>query len=107
MAQRKMYQSGPGPLRWRNCIRPVRQARGVSQSELARRTGMAQSNLSAIETHTREPSIGVLLRIARALRCSLDDLVEDEGIGDVDRFSSFCGDQQVTFRPSSLRPGGV
>ena len=107
MSQRPLYQSGDPPLFWRTCIRPVRESQAMSQSELARRTGIPQPNLIAVENRAREPSVGVLLRIARVLHCTVDDLLEVESVGERDRFSAFCGDHRVVFRASSLRKEGV
>jgi putative transcriptional regulator len=95
---RRMYKSGP--YSFRNCIRPAREARGISQSELARKIGMAQSNLSSLETHRREPSAGVLLRVAFALEVLVDDLLElEDGTPYQERLTSRCGDTRALNRP--------
>jgi len=49
-------------------IRASRLAAGLSQSDLARRAGVSQPNLSAYEHGRRTPSPGVLNRIHRALQ---------------------------------------
>jgi|SRR5699024_553920 len=49
-------------------IRSSRLAAGLSQSELARRAGVSQPNLSAYEHGRRTPSPRVLDRIRRALQ---------------------------------------
>lgn len=51
-----------------NPIRQLREAAGLSQSELARRTGIAQPNLSAYESGRRQLTQDVLDRIRRAVR---------------------------------------
>ena len=48
-------------------LRRLRQARGVSQSELARRTGAARTYLVALEQGQHEPSLELLRRICTAL----------------------------------------
>jgi len=48
-------------------IRRLRQQRGFSLNELARRTGFAKSYLSQIENLKREPSISALSQIAHVL----------------------------------------
>jgi len=48
-------------------IRSLRQQRGFSLNELARRTGFAKSYLSQIENLKREPSISALSQIAHVL----------------------------------------
>lgn len=92
MSDRKLYQtSGDPPMRWRNCIRPMREKRGMTQQQLAEATGMKQGNIAATERHNREPSVGTLLRIAKALDCTVDDLIELEDGGPMERFISRCG----------------
>jgi len=52
-----------------DCGVVIRQARlraGLSQSELARRAGVAQSVISAYENGRREPGVGVLARLVEA-----------------------------------------
>jgi transcriptional regulator with XRE-family HTH domain len=48
-------------------LRRLRQARSVSQSELARRTGAARTYLVALEQGQHEPSLELLRRICTAL----------------------------------------
>lgn len=49
-------------------VRELRTTAGISQGELARRTGIAVPNLSAYETGRRQPSPETLERIADACR---------------------------------------
>ena len=51
-------------------IRAMIQARkqqGITQEELARRTGITQADISRIETGTRNPSLNMLKRLADGL----------------------------------------
>lgn len=48
-------------------IRAIRQEKGLSLNELARRTGFAKSYLSQIENLKREPSISALSQVAHVL----------------------------------------
>jgi transcriptional regulator with XRE-family HTH domain len=48
-----------------------RQARGLSQRELAELTGTTQSAIARLEAGGRPPRIDTLLRIADALDCEL------------------------------------
>jgi transcriptional regulator with XRE-family HTH domain len=53
-------------------LRAIRIARGWSQGELARRAGMAQSRISAIESPGKvNLSMNTLLRLASAFDCAL------------------------------------
>jgi transcriptional regulator with XRE-family HTH domain len=56
-------------------LRRLREARGVSQSELARRTGSPRTYLIALEQGRHEPAIDLLARIATALDEPLRDLL--------------------------------
>ena len=56
-------------------LRRLRQDRGLSQSELARRTGAARTYLLAVEQGHHEPSLELLGRIATALGSAPADLV--------------------------------
>jgi transcriptional regulator with XRE-family HTH domain len=49
-------------------LRTIRELQELTQSELAERTGIAQSNLSALETGTRELGRERALVLAKALR---------------------------------------
>ena len=52
-------------------LRTLRELQELTQSELAERTGIAQSNLSALETGTRELGRERALVLAKALRVPL------------------------------------
>lgn len=56
-------------------LRTVREGLGFSQSELSRRSGMAQESLSRIETGRRDPRLNTLQRLARGMGLSLDQLL--------------------------------
>lgn len=55
-------------------IKEVRIAKGVSQTELAKRVGDYQSHVSRWERG--EVSTSKLIKIAKALGCKVDDLIE-------------------------------
>lgn len=55
-------------------LRQVREGRGLSQAELARRAGLSRQALSAIEQGRYVPNAAVALRLARALGCAVEDL---------------------------------
>lgn len=55
-------------------IRDAREARGLTQADLAERAGVAQAYLSYLEQDQREPSLSIAARLARELGIALDEL---------------------------------
>ena len=58
-------------------LRLLRQDRGLSQVELALKLELSQSNLSAIERGARGVTVNQVVRIARALGASTDEILLD------------------------------
>lgn len=58
-------------LRIGSRIAEVRELRNVSQYELARRTGLKQSNISRIEHGKYSVTLDVLFKIAQGLNCEI------------------------------------
>ena len=71
-------------------IREVRQARGMSQVELARLLGVTKQSISNWENDNIQPSIEMLVKLARSLSVSADYLLglEERQILDVSGLSS-------------------
>ncbi|MZR12672.1 helix-turn-helix domain-containing protein [Maritimibacter sp. DP07] len=67
-----------------NNISIIREQRGLSQSELARRIGVTPSTVSRIEGGARKLTQDYLMRFARALNCAPGELV-DQPTGNLDR----------------------
>ena len=60
-------------------IKAERERQGLSQKELARRAGVSQPGLSAIESSTKSPNVDTVTLLARALRMKVSTLLgEDE-----------------------------
>lgn len=60
-------------------LRQVRESRGMSQTELSRRSGVKQQHISLIENGEREnPGIRTMDALAVALECDLCDLYKPE-----------------------------
>ena len=53
----------------------MRVARGLKQAELARKLGVSRSIVCCWESGKRTPSLDQAARLAQALECTLDDLV--------------------------------
>jgi len=56
-------------------IKLLRQERGMTQVELAQRLEITQSNLSAIERGVRGVTVNQIVRIAKALHASTDEIL--------------------------------
>ncbi|WAS97824.1 substrate-binding domain-containing protein [Nannocystis punicea] len=65
---RAMSESEP------NRVRAVREARGLSQSELAAAASLSRQSVGAIEAGRATPAVDVALRLARALDCRVEEL---------------------------------
>lgn len=59
----------------RAAIRAARMERGLSQEELARRSGVNRSYIPKIERGTLHPSFGMLVNIAKGLGMKLTELL--------------------------------
>ena len=60
-------------------IRALRKARGLTQSELARQSGVSPSYLNLIEHNRRRAGVGLLRAIAEGLNVPPESLAEDAG----------------------------
>ena len=57
-------------------IARLRMERGLTQTQLAELIGCPQQTITRWETGQRNPGMKSLVKLARALECTLDDLVE-------------------------------
>ncbi|MDY7103389.1 MAG: XRE family transcriptional regulator [Actinomycetota bacterium] len=78
----------------RRRLRSLRQARGWSLDELARRSLIGASTISRIETGNRRLALDQLVALARALGTSVDELLAD------------ADDADVVIRPARDEVGG-
>jgi XRE family aerobic/anaerobic benzoate catabolism transcriptional regulator len=62
-----------------NRTRRMRARRGLTRRELAKEADVSERHLANLETGTGNPSVQILRQIARALNCSVAELVGDEG----------------------------
>jgi transcriptional regulator with XRE-family HTH domain len=56
-------------------MQKIRQAKGVTQEELAEHIGVSTPYIGRIETGTITPNLKLLQKIARALRMKVKDLI--------------------------------
>ena len=65
-------------------IRELREAQGISRRELADRAGLSYTALTKWESGTNEIGFDKAVIVARALHCSVSDLVSDAPRHDFD-----------------------
>ncbi len=81
-------------------LRRAREARGLTQLELARRAGISRQALGAIESGTYQPGVAVAIALARELRQSVERL-----FGDADQAGSNRIEVPWSRDDSTGRPG--
>lgn len=60
-------------------LQRIREKRGMTQSELAKKAGVKQSAISWIENKkTANPGAITLYKMAKTLKCTVDDLIEED-----------------------------
>ena len=57
-------------------IKELRERRGMTQGELARKAGISRGYLARLETARQDPTLGVLEKLAKALKVKVSKLVE-------------------------------
>ena len=57
-------------------LKVLRQKRGLSMTELAKRAGLSRAMISFIESEFRNPTLDTLLRICGALNVELADVLK-------------------------------
>lgn len=58
-------------------VRELRHERGLTQSDVAERAGVSLKYVSQIERGSRNPTVGVLIQLSRALDVTPERLVAD------------------------------
>ncbi len=59
-------------------VRQLRLQKGLTQLDLARRAGVSQASLSDIETGKCNPTVRMLVKVARALGVAPSELLDDD-----------------------------
>lgn len=60
-------------------LEEYRTRRRLTQKQLSDSSGVPQPMISQIETeYVKNPTVGTLYQLARALRCTVDDLIDDD-----------------------------
>jgi transcriptional regulator with XRE-family HTH domain len=81
-------------------IRQIRQAKGLSQGEMQKRTGILRSYLSRVENGHTVPSFATLQRLAAAMEVALADFFpHEDGVAIPGNASSDCLQQLKNYIP--------
>ncbi|HZP26270.1 MAG TPA: helix-turn-helix transcriptional regulator [Dehalococcoidia bacterium] len=87
-----------------NRIRELREERGVTQGQLAAKAQVSQGYLSQLENgDVRNPSAGVLLRVADAMKVEPDDLFEAAGYPTVRALRQLYAEYEASIDPDLVR----
>ena len=68
----KIYEGVQSQMGIIRAITDARTSQNLTQQELARRTGIAQTEISRLENGTRNPSIKILQRLAEGMDMTLE-----------------------------------
>lgn len=82
-----------------NRIAEIRRTRGLMQAELAKQLGVTPQAISCYEQGKKEPRLKTLIKLSKALDCSLDELL---GLRKIDRkviYSIVLDDGRVVNTP--------
>lgn len=60
-----------------NCLKQIREGKGWSQGELARRLGVSRQTINAVETNKYDPSLPLALRMAKLFGVTVPELFVD------------------------------
>jgi putative molybdopterin biosynthesis protein len=80
MASKQKQQNQP---EYENRLREKRQSLGLSQKQLADSAGITRQAVCAVEAKQYSPATSVALRLARALRCRVEDLFSIKSDGEI------------------------
>jgi putative transcriptional regulator len=58
----------------RNKLRQLREARGLSQGELAAKLGVSRQTINVIENEKYDPSLPLALKIGRLFKVAVEDV---------------------------------
>jgi XRE family transcriptional regulator, regulator of sulfur utilization len=64
------------PERFAVRLKELRESRGMTQEQLAKKAGVSRAYLSRLEMGRHDPPLSRLRKLAKALRVSVADLVE-------------------------------
>ncbi len=59
-------------------VKKKREAKGLSQNQLAKKAGISQASLNALESKTNNPSVETVFLLASALDCTVAELLGEK-----------------------------
>lgn len=71
-------------------VKQKREKAGLSQNALAKKAGISQASLNALESKTNNPSVETVFLLASALECSVSEL-----LGEKQKENIFLTDRQL------------
>ena len=57
-------------------LRKLRDQRGITQEQLAKRAGLSRVYVALIETKRSDPRLSIVVKLAKALKVKVGDLVD-------------------------------
>jgi transcriptional regulator with XRE-family HTH domain len=57
-------------------MRALREARGLTQEQLAQKAGVSVGYIARLETERHDPKVSTLIKLAKALRVPVTDLLK-------------------------------
>ena len=86
-----LYLAVNGGVKLGESIRRARERAGLGQNELAKRAGINQPTLQRIESgRSEDPSVSLVLRIAAALGCTVEELAKSLAVKPPTDFASLA-----------------
>jgi putative transcriptional regulator len=73
------YIGSKGMIELNNCIKQIRQKKGLSQQELANLCDVSRQTINAIENNKYDPTLKLAFNIAKYLNASVDTLFYPDG----------------------------
>lgn len=61
--------------KFKDNLKRIRMGRTLSQTELAKKTGLEPSHISHFECGRRNPSVQNLIKLSKTLNCTMEELV--------------------------------
>ena len=74
-------------------VREIRQSKGITLQQLAEMTDFTKGYISKLEHSEKGPPVATLMRIAKALKVTVSDILEEQG--ETDRFSLVKPEERV------------